>query len=708
MRSHVKSASSELWRIIEVGFKAVDPNNMTRREVVDCQLNDLALNIIHTAVGEKHMSHIELATTAKEAWDILTQEFVGNESMQRNRFEALSNQAEGFFMIDGEDHEEMYRRLKTLATQFRALGATYVDDAWIKRKYVSALWPFESTDLKSLQGRHNYHLMSSNEVMQEMAAYKVAAKNAEDARARAIGMHKGSSLALKAKVVVQDDDDETQEDVSHWDPKELEDTLKDYSALTSKVFWKSPSKARDFVNKASGRKEGGQRVRSCYNCQDKYHFVAECPFENREHHGGKLVRKDKSKDTHKKPFFKKNAINKKPPRIVLLAQEEYSSGEEEEEPTNEVAAIAIASSSSPSLFESPNENVSNSSARCFMAKTTEVSSPSSPKAMSNMDDATSLKIKEEIVAFDHFITNMQGETKKHVEALMSQYGEAQEMLEIKGKIEREDAMEIASLKDNLEEEHELRVSLEEQLESIEESNDLIVAKLIKERDHAIAKYKACKKEKVELGVGHSRLTEELEKLSKAHKALESEHSTLTKSYEQLQAQPSKNDVPSSSTPITCDHANIIEENARLKINLAKAISLGKKPFVTSQKGRVGLGFVEEEKKKESFMKDARAPQAKKANIPSAPQAKKANIPSAPQAKKVNIASGSATRGKTTSDDFAGKTNPYYIIFVDYYGDVYAKFVGPRNVPIARSIWVPKTLVANKRGPIEKWGPKSKQ
>ena len=37
------------------------------------------------------------------------------------------------------------------------------------------------------------------------------------------------------------------------------------------------------------------------------------------------------------------------------------------------------------------------------------------------------------------------------------------MLEVKGKIEREDAMEIGSLKDNLEEEHELRVSLEEQL-----------------------------------------------------------------------------------------------------------------------------------------------------------------------------------------------------------------------------------------------------
>ena len=134
MRSYMKSASIELWRIIEVGFKAHDPNNMTRREVVDCQLNDLALNMIQTAVGEKHMSHIELATTAKEAWDTLTNEFIGNESMKRNRFESLSNQAEGFFMLEGEEHEDMYRRLKTLATQFRSLGATKPSEKRCNRK----------------------------------------------------------------------------------------------------------------------------------------------------------------------------------------------------------------------------------------------------------------------------------------------------------------------------------------------------------------------------------------------------------------------------------------------------------------------------------------------------------------------------------------------------------------------------------------------
>ena len=116
-----------------------------------------------------------------------------------------------------------------------------------------------------------------------------------------------------------------------------------------------------------------------------------------------------------------------------------------------MAGIAIASSPTPSLFESPNENVSTSSARCLMAKADEVSSSLTPIAMSNIDDPTSLEVKKELVALDHFIANMQGETKKHVETLMGQYDDALEMVEVKGKIERDDAMEIASLKDNLEE-----------------------------------------------------------------------------------------------------------------------------------------------------------------------------------------------------------------------------------------------------------------
>ena len=67
----------------------------------------------------------------------------------------------------------------------------------------------------------------------------------------------------------------------------------------------------------------------------------------------------------------------------------------------------------------------------------------------------------------------------------------------------------------------------------------------------------------------------------------------------------------------------------------------------------------------------------------------------------------APKGKVTNNDHAGLDNPHYALFTDYYGDVYARYVGPYDGYIAWSIWVPKTLVTNMRGPIEKWVPKTK-
>ena len=92
---------------------------------------------------------------------------------------------------------------------------------------------------------------------------------------------------------------------------------------------------------------------------------------------------------------------------------------------------------------------------------------------------------------------------------------------------------MASLNNVLEEAQETRVSLEETLETIEESHNELNSKLIKERDRALAKYKRLKKEKVEFGIGHAKLNEDLERLDKAHKALESEHSSLVESHELL-------------------------------------------------------------------------------------------------------------------------------------------------------------------------------
>jgi hypothetical protein len=169
----------------------------------------------------------------------------------------------------------------------------------------------------------------------------------------------------------------------------------------------------------------------------------------------------------KKTFMKKGPSNKRQAKALVVNQEEYSSDDsDEDEETSEVAAIATTFIPSSSLLESPNENLPNNHiAKCLMAKTSEVS-PSQPKSKSKHSmsvDLESLKIKEEVVGLDMFVTNMQGETRMHFESLMRQLGEANNLIELKEGFERENADEISTLSCALEEEQALRISLEESI-----------------------------------------------------------------------------------------------------------------------------------------------------------------------------------------------------------------------------------------------------
>ena len=175
---------------------------------------------------------------------------------------------------------------------------------------------------------------------------------------------------------------------------------------------------------------------------------------------------------------------------------------------------------------------------------------------------------------------------------MSQLGEVHELLDEKEESisemlghAREAADEIASLSQALEEEQTVRANLEETVEGLQETNNIIISKLTKDRDHALACVKVLKNDKAEFENwyrGHVKLIGKFENLEKAHNALESKFSTLLKSHDQLQIQltnkQSKSslvqivDVPSSSNP-PCDDANLVERRNK------------------GQRGKEGLGYV---------------------------------------------------------------------------------------------------------------------
>ncbi|KAK1692301.1 hypothetical protein QYE76_008998 [Lolium multiflorum] len=348
------SASNELWRIIVEGFKPYNPDKLTRREAVDSQLNNTALHMIQTSVGTKELSRVRHFTTAKEAWDGLAASCIGSESTRRNKYNALRNKAEGFMRLPDEDHEDMYGRLLTVAGAFRNVGATHIDDSWIKEKYIDGMMPFEPIDVKTLVGRECYPSLTSQQAVHEMQALKVLEQNSHDSRNRALGMSKGSNLALVVNSV--------------------EEVIPQESYRAS---W------------------------------------------SMETHGGRLIPKDKSKDSkgkYSKPpnkkFYNKNKKGKRPSRIVLVTKEEYSSDEiesasdDEEESSREVAAIVTTNIPSSSLFDSPNENPQFKNAHCFMARST-------------LDTSIVLSTQEEYTSGDDDVDDEEDATSNGLVALAS-------------------------------------------------------------------------------------------------------------------------------------------------------------------------------------------------------------------------------------------------------------------------------------------------
>ncbi|KAK1607177.1 hypothetical protein QYE76_030850 [Lolium multiflorum] len=423
-RSHVCSASNELWRIIQEGFKPYNPDKLTRREAVDSQLNNTALHMIQTSVGTKDLPRVRNYTTAKEAWDGLAASCIGSESTRRNKYNALKNKAEGFMRLPDEDHQDMYSRLLIVADDFRLIGATHINDSWIKEKYIECMMPYVPIDVKTLVGRECYSSLSSQDAVHEMQALKVLEQNSHDSLNRAIGMSKGNNLAL---VVNPLDEVHPQEQYrASWSmsyPEDLECHYHDHMAFHAKSFWVDPSKAKEDNikrNHKSGFTSFGPKTRSCYNCDDKRHFIAECPYENRELHNGRLIPKDKSKESkgkyskapNKKFYNNKTKKGKRHPKVVLVTREEYSSDEvasssdDEEGSSKEMAAIVTTNIPSSSLFESPNENPHIKNAHCFMAT-------------SSLDTSIVLSTQEEYSSGDDEVDDEEDATSNGLVALAS-------------------------------------------------------------------------------------------------------------------------------------------------------------------------------------------------------------------------------------------------------------------------------------------------
>jgi hypothetical protein len=139
---------------------------------------------------------------------------------------------------------------------------------------------------------------------------------------------------LKAKVSYHEEASlkEEEEEIVEGSPEDMKYAYAEYMALAQRAFikkWKSSSPSKP---------KATSRVRTCYNCGNQKHFIADCPYERVEDHNGRLICKEmKAKSYPPRNSNKKKAI----PIRALTTQKEYPFDDDVSD-DDEVGRVAIA------------------------------------------------------------------------------------------------------------------------------------------------------------------------------------------------------------------------------------------------------------------------------------------------------------------------------------------------------------------------------
>ncbi|KAK1648978.1 hypothetical protein QYE76_066783 [Lolium multiflorum] len=637
---------------------------------------------------------------------------------------------------EGESLADAYGRIGALRVKVKGLGCEKYNDGFemnehfIKSKVIAmiAVKQKDTNLALNLQILTKQADLKADDLVSYVAANENMAKTGERLMAMNHVDESSYNLALKARA--------DQEREEAFEIKEYEEMTSTSDIATDFAFF-----AKEYKNKLTmsfNEKKKKKKKRTCYNCDEYSHFANECPYEKRV---------DKPKFVKGvKPRLKPNPINEryKTNKGRAFVGAEYTSDEEEQDEEKEAGVAGLAFSKPGSLFTydySKDYSTENDGGSSFMARTTydddsDDSPPSTivgsclmaretkvmesrPSLSSVLDDET--ENQEEMALLKELYKvrcTLRGEALVKFDFLMDSLKEKDESIEELEYHLNEKERRFNLLRQELKTERCISQGVKQQTETFE----LDKVKDLETIERAQLLAQELDASKKELEVAHASLTRDLDHLERANKLVKDELKKLGENHDLLQetykkALGSMNDpiidknVASSSTSFTSEHAKLVEEHVRLQEELS--LHVEKTTYLESLVSKYGLNYHPNESSceqatileenvrlKKELVKftttknkmglddllSKKRSNNQKHGLGYAPKPYKKNNykkekPAQEKNKKVT------NDGKATSGDRTGPNN-HYALFIDYYGDVYANYVGHRNGYAYRgySIW----------------------
>ncbi len=154
--------SQDLWELVDNGFTETSGDEARQRE--NLKRDAKALFFIQQAVDESIFSKIAVATTSKQAWNILKIEYQGSAKVITVKLQSLRRDFETLIMKNGETIQQFLARMSTIISQMRTYGDTITDET-VVAKILRSLDPKFDHVVAAIEESKDLSTLSIDELM---------------------------------------------------------------------------------------------------------------------------------------------------------------------------------------------------------------------------------------------------------------------------------------------------------------------------------------------------------------------------------------------------------------------------------------------------------------------------------------------------------------------------------------------------------------
>jgi hypothetical protein len=123
MMMHLISLGPSVWNIVCIGVDFLDMDEESDFEQLQQIHRNEVCSVLLSSLEKDEFDRVNGLEKAKDIWDTLQRAREGTKLIKKATRQLIEGQLDRFVMLDDEDPQEIYNRLKKIVNKVRAYGS---------------------------------------------------------------------------------------------------------------------------------------------------------------------------------------------------------------------------------------------------------------------------------------------------------------------------------------------------------------------------------------------------------------------------------------------------------------------------------------------------------------------------------------------------------------------------------------------------------